>query len=444
MPPGRLRPGTAAALLSLFLAGCLPVDHTPLDEQPFYRTARRALGETAAPEAVVGPLWAGAARVEVAPPAGGPLGGHGGRRAAGVHDPVFARALVLANGHTTVALVSVDLLLVTGHLTGAVGRAVEGMVPVAADAVMIAATHTHSGPGGLGRRVWERVAAGRFDREFFDSTVERMAQAVAEAHRRLEPVRLSRRRFDAPDLIANRMVRGGVVDSEVAVLVLEAREAARKIYVVNFAAHPTVLGKDNRLVSGDFPGFLCRALEEGEDAVALYLAGAVADQRPTPPGDPDPFRRAERMGKLLAERVRAAPPLAPPRDRAALWSRRVALPLPPPQVKVTATRRLPSWIGALFLDPATNLHVLSVDSILLAGVPAEVGVEVGLEWKSAARAAGRELLVVGFANDYIGYVMPAHRYAAPAYEARMAFHGPHVAEYLGRFLAPLTGSGAAP
>ncbi|MEW6487810.1 MAG: neutral/alkaline non-lysosomal ceramidase N-terminal domain-containing protein [Thermodesulfobacteriota bacterium] len=431
----------AWALLCLFLSGCLPLDHTPLEEQPFYGGTREAIAGFAAPPARAGPLRAGAARVELTPPAGVPLGGHGGRRSAGVHDPVYARALVLANGLTTVALVSADLLAVADHLAGAVARAVARELPVAPEGLMIAATHTHSGPGALGRRLWERAAAGSFDPAFFDHTVERLARAVAEAHARLEPVWLTERRFEAPDLIANRRVRGGAVDPKVRVLVLDARGSPRRSYLVNFAAHATVLGKGNRLVSGDYPGFLCRTLEEQGDAVALFTAGAVADQRPKPPEGQDPFARAEKMGRLLAERVRAAPALAPPRAGAALWARAVEVPLPPPQIKVTRTRRLPSFVGSLFLDRTARLQVLGIDSLLLAGIPAEVGAEVGLEWKDRARAAGMELLVVSLANDYVGYVLPAPRYADPVYEARMALYGPHLAEYLGRFLLAALGGG---
>src|SRR5437588_12526092 len=60
-------------------------------------------------------LRAGAARVDITPDVKAsriPLGGYAARKGApstGVHDPVYAHALVLASGKTKAAIVSTDL-----------------------------------------------------------------------------------------------------------------------------------------------------------------------------------------------------------------------------------------------------------------------------------------------------------------------------------------------
>jgi hypothetical protein len=57
--------------------------------------------------------------------------------------------------------------------------------------------------------------------------------------------------------------------------------------------------------------------------------------------------------------------------------------------------------------------------------------------KAQARARGLEAGIVGFANDYIGYLLPRELYHTSAYEARMSFHGPQMREYLLEVVARL-------
>ncbi|MGD9854867.1 MAG: neutral/alkaline non-lysosomal ceramidase N-terminal domain-containing protein, partial [Planctomycetaceae bacterium] len=66
-------------------------------------------------ELVAAELAAGVARVDLTPPLSmqAPLGGYGARMnkpAEGVHDRIFAKALVLSDGERRFALVSCDLL----------------------------------------------------------------------------------------------------------------------------------------------------------------------------------------------------------------------------------------------------------------------------------------------------------------------------------------------
>jgi hypothetical protein len=48
--------------------------------------------------------------------------------------------------------------------------------------------------------------------------------------------------------------------------------------LVNFAAHPTILAWDNRLISPDYPGTLRRTVESLTGATCLFLQGAAGNQ----------------------------------------------------------------------------------------------------------------------------------------------------------------------
>ena len=418
----------------LLTSGCLPLDYTPIEERPFYASAMAQLEAFKLESSPEGPLLAGSARVDISPPVGLPLAGYGGRKSTGVNDPVYARALVVSNGLSKIAMVSADLLAITDDLTRAVRQEVYKDLPELADHVMITATHTHSGPGALAQRFWERLAAGSFNRDYFNSTVKKMAEAVVSAAYGLRPSTIALHRLDASDLIQNRIIPEGPEDPEVQVLLFESMDHHHRTYLINFSAHPTVLRSKNRLLSGDFPGFLSRALEEKTGTLALYTSGGVADQKAKPPQGSNPFERAEKMGQVLAARILESGSLGRPQEKVSLSSTKVTIPLPPPQPKVGAKWRLPAWFGGLLFDAETELQIFGINRIFLIGVPADVGSELALSWKEMARSKGNSTVVISFANDYIGYVMPTDYYDKPIHEASMSFNGPYTANYLDEFI----------
>src|SRR5262245_11277136 len=97
--------------------------------------------------------FAGAASRDITPRPGSlmaafpTLPGRIPRRATGAHDPCLATALVLGDGQRTVAVCSIDVALINACDVAFIRQLVAARVPrLAADQVVIAATHTHSSP----------------------------------------------------------------------------------------------------------------------------------------------------------------------------------------------------------------------------------------------------------------------------------------------------------
>jgi hypothetical protein len=267
----------------------------------------------------------------------------------------------------------------------------------------------------------------------FEMTTDGTARAVIEAFRQLRPATVAYGRADAGGFILNRMIKDGPTDPELSFLLFKTPGGRPVAYLVNFSAHPTLLRSTNRLLSGDFPAVVSRRIEEqgdGDEIVALYTSGAVADQRPLPPKGKDVFERAERMGRELAERILSASAHLPSQDRLEVSSDRIPLELPPPQIKMNASHRLPIWTGRALLDRSSSIQVVRIGQTLLLAVPCDLGSEIGMSLKRYARAGGFDSIVIGFANDYIGYIISGKYYSSPAYEAFMSFNGPHMEDYL--------------
>ena len=98
------------------------------------------------------PLQAGAAAIDISPkefPLNMP-GGFSGNAAEGVHDPLHARALVLADGTTTLAMVVVDNLGVAPEVQDEAKAIAAEKTGIPVNKMMICSTHTHSGPPSNG------------------------------------------------------------------------------------------------------------------------------------------------------------------------------------------------------------------------------------------------------------------------------------------------------
>jgi hypothetical protein len=198
--------------------------------------------------------------------------------------------------------------------------------------------------------------------------------------------------------------------------------------VVNFSAHATTLGSWNRSFSADYPGVLAQAVEQRyPGSTCLFFAGAVGDQAPVKQGDG--FERTQWFGSELAHHVFTG--LASSSDHGAPLVRidQRTMRLPPARLRLGAWR-LPSWISRAFVDDDATLTLIALGRVLVLGIPCDLSAELGLELKAHARTLGYAPVLVGFANDYIGYCLPQRLYWTDSYEASLAFNGPTTGEKL--------------
>src|SRR6478672_2008918 len=93
-------------------------------------------------------LRAGAAAVDITPqvfPLNMP-GGFSANMAESAHDPLHARALLLADGTTTLAMVVVDNLGAAPEVLDEAKEIASKRTGIPTDKMLICSTHTHSGP----------------------------------------------------------------------------------------------------------------------------------------------------------------------------------------------------------------------------------------------------------------------------------------------------------
>lgn len=367
-----------------------------------------------------GPLRAGVAAVPFELPARVPIGGFArlGYGSEGVPDPVGARALVLAVPGCKVALASAEILLVPEALEAAVQARVTDL---GLDGLVIAATHTHAGPGGYWEHlVGERIATGPYDARVRDAIAGAIASAIRRADAALAPARMSLARGSAPELSRSRS--GGAEDGRFTALHLVGETGTPVAELVIFAAHPTILGMANRRISGDWPG---RFLADGRHGTRLFLQGAVGDQSAEGPGSPSP----ERFAEDLSARVEAVrPAVAPPATELAVASVDAGLPSPDPGAAPPLLRRAARNLAYGAFPATAQVEAVRIGELVLAAVPAEPVAAVGASWRTAL-PPGTE--IVSLAGGYLGYVEEPGRMADGTGETKRTYFGKDLARRLG-------------
>ncbi len=144
-------------------------------------------------------LRAGAAAVDVSPkefPLNMP-GGFSARPTTCSHDPLHARALVLADGTTTLALVVVDNLGVAREVCDEAKALAEQQCGIAPSNVLVSATHTHTAPSSNSTNTPAAAAYRKL-------LVAGIAEAIVRAHAALRPAAVGFAAQPLPDEVFNR------------------------------------------------------------------------------------------------------------------------------------------------------------------------------------------------------------------------------------------------
>ncbi|HYC22410.1 MAG TPA: hypothetical protein VEI94_06895 [Candidatus Bathyarchaeia archaeon] len=372
---------------------------------------------------------------ENAPPAGNVyLGGYGFgpvRLSTGVLAPIHVRAFVVSDGDETVAFAENETQGAFGaYKDGAFGaidvaRDIEAATggAIAREHVIVGSAHSHSGPDTTG--IW-----GGLPDSYLQYLESQTVGAILDAYAARKPARLATGTADATDLLHSQFDAppNDQVDGELRVLVAEdpaqpagAPGATRSI-LINFAAHGTVMGAGNLLLSSDWPGVVAGQVEQalGVDTAVVM----VADVGRTQPNDSgvagttDP-ERLQSYSSAVTERVLAAAASTTPAtgskvDAAELFLRETySNPFLPIALLGTAIARSnqPPWLDGAVVG--TLVGAARIGDLFFAAAPGEAypAIQFALE----ERVPSARHFIFGLANDQLGYLIaPEEGYAQVA------------------------------
>ena len=406
-------------------------------------------------------IKAGSATANITPPLGTAIpGGFRPRYAENVDDDLFAKALVIDNGLTRIAIVTCDLIAIPEKTANAAKARIAERCGIPAAQVMVNATHTHTA-----------VAIANLlgvdeDTEYTEWVPLKIADAVELAVWRLKPARVGFASVDEERITFNRrwhMKDGtvrfnpgiehpdlveptGTIDPELAMMFVEADDGTPVSAVANFSLH--YIGTDNsNALSADYFGHFDRLMRRylGDTCISLLWNAASGQINNTDYSGQTKWtarghQQAVKMANVLAghfitemqlmkmhdtldlsgdlttltfqrkqitaedlkvaEQVLSVPQGTYDAYETGPFSWVVGQPIPTALVDVYALEC--QRLAKLPEQMTAPIQVLRLGEAAIVALPGEVFVETGLNIKAASNAS--PLFLVSLANGYIGYI----------------------------------------
>jgi hypothetical protein len=396
------------------------------------------------------------------------------RAASGIENPIDVRALALRNNGQLIVIVTLDAIGIQHNDVVAIRNAVKQDLGIGH--ILISATHTHEVPDPVG--MWSSpIPFLSFDSAYIDFVRPRVVEAIEAAVGALTPVdmycaqvqvseegfvRDSRKPYVRdPNLYTFRFTRPGTEDTLAT--------------FVSWGNHPEALGGKNTRITPDFPYWLRKGLEEGVPGengtpgfggVCLYFQGVLGGlmtqlEMEVPHRDgkatylDDSFEKAQALGEnvavLTAKTLRGDSVWKNESPLLAWSAHTIKAPLQPLFRAVVGLGLMHQgyYPGG---EAKSEINVLRIGEVLMLSTPGEIYPEIVVGGVEALPGRdyeidpieipplkeemhGRMNLVLGLANDFIGYIIPKSQWdveepyvydGAPQYGEWMS-SGPEIA-----------------
>jgi neutral ceramidase len=369
-----------------------------------------------------------------------------------VHD-LNAKALALEDtAGTRFVIVTVDIIGFPRDFLDAVEKEVGTRYGLRPEALLLNASHTHSGPeirDWRATQAWdlppEQIELGK---KYADTLQVKIIDLVGRALQDLSPAQLSYVHGRAGVAMNRRSLtdRGytispnadGPVDQDVPVLLVTAPDGKKmRAIVFGYACHNTTL--DFYQFCGDYAGFAQEYIEETHPGtVALFMIGCGGDQNPTPRRT---LEWAKQHGRAVANGVEQAL-VSKPRPvrgplKLALGEAMLELSAPPSveELKKQAasknkyeSRHAQELLKDLEAGRTRSTYPYLVqvarfgDDLMMVGLAGEVVVDYSLRLKKElagpTSGQGPAIWVAGYCNEVFGYVPSQRVLQEGGYEAK--------------------------
>lgn len=237
-------------------------------------------------------------------------GFHNKRAANGVHDSIWARTMLIDDGTTRIAIVSLDAI---GFFHDQVVDVRKKLSPdLEIDYCMIASTHVHEAPDLMG--IWgESDYKNGVNKEYKEFVINQTVKSIENAVDDLELVNLSFAKDANSALPLVKDTRKPIVhDPGMYIIQAKSKDGNVKGTLVSWANHPETLWSNNLLITSDFPHYFREGVEKKLGGICVYLNGAIGGLITTHPTLPVQhpvsgkeikeacFEKAEAQGMILA------------------------------------------------------------------------------------------------------------------------------------------------
>jgi hypothetical protein len=408
-----------------------------------------------------GTLQAGAAKVDItpAPDAALPMSGYDDRKGGfkGIHDHIYARAIVVSDGSRQAAIVAWELIGVPTPVWEELSQRVAKETGIQPEYLMLAGVHDHGAPEPFGMYGNDSPNSAGYTKHLEDLTIEAIQQAKAK----LQPakigigtqkayVNINRREFSPERGWELGYNPDGPSDKTVTVIRFDTLSGVPIALLINYAVHAVVMGDENYQITGDLAGATSRYVENyyrgkppdaprddagpalqprpeetSENVVALWTSGAAGDQNPVSMARGSNFTLVDALGQILGEQAVRAAKSIHTTDRARIWGKQSEITCPGRKLESGPRERNEyKWQDA---GPVPiRLSLLMLSNIALAGVSGEVFTKI--YWRLEKGSPFSHTVMITHANGSSGYIPDDAAFDDVSYEITTSHLKPGCAE----------------
>lgn len=423
--------GVILLLLLIVVSLVGPIDRTPLEDQPFYKTMMDRLDtlkpSVYPPTAVLQVGWSSA---NITPSYTMPMAGYTPRpKFESVHDSLYARILAIDNGSITSYLISTDLMLFPPALKERINNKLT-TAGVQNYFLYVSSTHTHNGVGGWNDSLLGNLVLG----DYHDEWVEWAAQAIVNEMRKANASKvnstLSYFESDVSEWVENRIAFDqGTIDGKLRGISVNRQDGSKGI-VFTFGAHATSISKNRLELSGDYPSETIRQLKTKGWNFGMYMAGMVGSHRFKWMPETD-FEYVARSAAILVSKIDSLS-LTPVTDSLTIKTAHIPIEFGPSQLRIAKNWKARDWAFRVLADPLRGeLTFLEIGDLVFIGTPCDFSGEIFTNEKLNEAAPDKHLMITSFNGDYTGYITYDKHYDVLTKDEVMSMNwvGPYYGTY---------------
>ena len=253
-------------------------------------------------------FFVGAASQNINPGTGAFIaGGKNDRHFTGIHDSIFVKAIVVSDANNQMAILTFDCIGLLYPILLDIRKEAALQIPSTSlnpANIMMASTHTHSGPDVVG--IWgaNQMTSG-VDSQYMKRLVQNAVAVIVTAIKNKQPATLHYAATTFGDEWVYNISETGELDRSVSILQFKDVDEKSIATLTNFACHPTIMDGSNSLVSSDYVFGMYKRLNKTFGGENLFLQGSIGGWV-QPEYEEKTFERAEKRGSELGVAVEKA------------------------------------------------------------------------------------------------------------------------------------------
>lgn len=351
----------------------------------------------------------------------------------GIHDSLYATAIYFDNGNEKALIITADLIGFSHETWDELTSRIEKATGIGQKYILLTAIHNHGGPS-------TRVYTDRRDEKLIkynEDLKDKLFVLTKNAISNTQPALLgvgkgickmnsNRREVNARGEMWLGINPYGPCDHEVAVLRIDNTAGNPFAAFINWPCHGTIMGPDNYLITGDWPGETRRYVEKefGSPFLASFTAGASGDIDPIFRVLPD-FESGAilKVSRILGQEVVKVTKEIKTYPAVTINAVQRVITLPG---KAVGKSLLPQESYDPGPDVNVRLSVLRIGNIVFAGISGELFNEIGVTIKELSPL--KNTFIVTHCNGSSGYLITDEAYKYGGYEVRTTLVMPGAAE----------------